>query len=67
MNVIVNHITIEEVDNEEPLIEEGVENTPLIFEEGNKVAVDDLIKVNLRALEDARSVFLSANLMLEEI
>ena len=41
INVIVNHITMEELDqDDEVLIEEGIKDAPLTFEEGKKVAVD---------------------------
>ena len=68
MNVAVNHITMEELDqDDEVLIEEGIEDAPPTFEEGNKVAADDLKEVNLGTPEDIRPTFLSANLTTEEM
>ena len=68
MNVIVNHITIEELDqDDEVLIEEGIKDALHTFEERNKVAIDDLKEVNLRTPKDARPTFLSENLTPEEM
>jgi len=61
-----NHITIEEDDNDELIVEEDVKETPPFLESENKPTVDEFKKINLEAVENSRLTFINTNLSYKE-
>ncbi|KAI5324479.1 hypothetical protein L3X38_033552 [Prunus dulcis] len=55
----VHHITIKELDEEEPF-EDKVHDAPTALEDGGQVTVDELKELNLGTNEDPRPIFVSA-------
>ncbi|CAL9000663.1 unnamed protein product, partial [Prunus brigantina] len=55
----VHHVTIKELDEEEPF-EEEVHDAPAALEDGGQATVDELKELNLGTNEDPRPIFISA-------
>ncbi|CAL8990430.1 unnamed protein product [Prunus brigantina] len=55
----VHHVTIKELDEEEPF-EEEVYDAPAALEDGGQATVDELKELNLGTNEDPRPIFVSA-------
>ncbi|KAI5338030.1 hypothetical protein L3X38_017301 [Prunus dulcis] len=55
----VHHVTIKELDEEEPF-EDEVHDAPAALEDGRQVTVDELKQLNLGTNEDPRPIFVSA-------
>ncbi|XP_037495152.1 uncharacterized protein LOC119370655 [Jatropha curcas] len=49
---MVGHITFEDMDQDQNLVEENAKDAPFALEEGNKATVDELKEVNLRTMVD---------------
>ncbi|CAL8116470.1 unnamed protein product [Prunus armeniaca] len=55
----VHHVTIKELDEEEPF-EEEVHDAPAALEDGGQATIDELKELNLGTNEDPRPIFISA-------
>ncbi|KAI5342013.1 hypothetical protein L3X38_009888 [Prunus dulcis] len=55
----VHHVTIKELDEEEPF-EDEVHDAPAALEDGGQATVDELKELNLGTNEDPRPIFVSA-------
>ena len=62
----LNHITIEEDDNDELIIKEDVEEALPSFKSENKPTMDELKEINLGTVENLRPTFINANISPEE-
>ncbi|KAI5344076.1 hypothetical protein L3X38_011953 [Prunus dulcis] len=63
--LVVHHVTIKELDEEEPF-EEEVHDTPAALEDGGQATVDELKELNLGTNEGARPIFISTLLNCSE-
>jgi len=62
----LNHITIEEDDNDELIIKEDVEKALPSFKSENKPTMNELKEINLGTVENLRITFINANISPEE-
>jgi hypothetical protein len=62
----LNHITIEEYDNDKLIIKEDVGEALPTFESENKPTMDELKEINLGTVENLRPPFINANISPEE-
>ncbi|CAL8153332.1 unnamed protein product [Prunus armeniaca] len=61
----VHHVTIKELDEEEPF-EDEVHDAPVALKDGGQVTVDELKELNLGTNEDPRPIFVSVLLNLSK-
>ena len=66
MYLTSNHITIEEDDNDELIIEEDVEKAPPSLEYKNMPTSDEVKEINLGTIENPCPTFINTNLSPEE-